>query len=229
MSTIAERLRHSRGFRGLTSTQLDQLADLPSGTAARIEAASRSSKKDAPYVEKLAAALGVRAEWLQRGATPEGAPITAENCLQLIPHSAAQVYGRPAILLSGPEMFVMAVVGTENYLAGLLRFLGQNVAPSKSEPVQCAAWLAPEPNNPRDKRAVRVDVSEWQVGHLMRESAGAWQPILVEFTRRYGLPIATPAEIYCEEEKRSGRQVYRIDLCLPVSLPGIVVFDFSEW
>lgn len=100
MGTLAQRLRHIRTERAFTPEALDALAEIASGTTARIEAAPRAKAADAPQVAKLAAALAVPIEWLQSGdgPAPSGGRIYTDPdaFLENIPHWARLVGERPA-------------------------------------------------------------------------------------------------------------------------------------
>ena len=226
MSTIGQRLRHARRFRGLTPEQLDEAAGLPLGDTARIASAARTNKRDAGALDKMAGALGVRGAWLQRGESVPGVEATAKNCLQTVPHTIGQVYGRPAVWLGAPEGFIERAVGLEHRRAETERILEQAPGASKMEPVACAAWLIPDPANVHDRFAVRVVIGESLVGHLARERAAPWQPILLALHRHHGHYVACEAEVYPDDDKYRGA-VHRVDLIVPIMLGSIVVLDLG--
>lgn len=61
------------------------------------------------------------------------------------------------------------VAGTSHY-QGALKTIAGDHGNSRAE-VFCIALLVPEPNNPHDDQAVRVDINGSQVGYLPREHA----------------------------------------------------------
>lgn len=217
MSTIGQRLRHAREFRGLTGEQLDQAARVPEGTAARLECAARANRSHAADIAKLAAALNVRADWLRRGAAGEGA-ITPDNCVETISHSERVICEQAAVWLAGPEMFAEHVSGTASYVDNLTKIWGPNPNHPPNDPVVHVAWLLSEPDNPNDPSAVSVSIGELIVGHLPRDRAGTWHPILVAFHRHYGRRVACQAEIHRGANDVEGKHSYRIELRVPVSL-----------
>lgn len=213
MSTIGQRVRHARSFRGLTPEQLDKATGLPAGTTTRIETVQRASKRDAEAYAKLAAALDVRGAWLQRDESDQ-AKVTADDCMRLVPHVLGEAYGRPAVLLAGPEMFADNVVGLGHHVREVARVLGQGWSRRRSPPPVASSGSCPT-------RATRLigtpcGFGEQHVGHMPRERAGAWQPIVAAFQRHYGRYVACFAEIYQVDDSPEPR--YRMALCMPVSL-----------
>lgn len=92
----------------------------------------------------------------------------------LLPHVELQVVGES---YNGPHL--QRLIAEGKHLVGL----------------QLVAWLTPEPSNEHDPNAVMVWISGGEVGHLAREDAALWQPILLQLTAHYRAPIACLAEI----------------------------------
>lgn len=61
------------------------------------------------------------------------------------------------------------VVGESHYQPALKAIVGDHGDESANMPVQ--ALLVPEPDNPYDKQAIKVEINGMKVGHLSRESA----------------------------------------------------------
>ncbi len=65
---------------------------------------------------------------------------------------------------------MLDVVGESHYQENLRRICGRPTANGENR--WKSATLVPEPDNPHDGKAVRVDISGRTVGYLPRESAG---------------------------------------------------------
>lgn len=80
------------------------------------------------------------------------------------------------------------VVGESNYRQALLDFLDDHEDEEGFDEgrVESSFDLVPEPSNPHDRMAVRVQISESGelVGYLSRGLAAVWQPKLVELLQR---------------------------------------------
>lgn len=74
------------------------------------------------------------------------------------------------------------VVGESHYQHNLERVAGRRTRDSKR--VEKIAVLWPEPSNPYDSNAVAVYIDGLQVGHLMREDAQDYQPVLLRMHQR---------------------------------------------
>lgn len=87
-------------------------------------------------------------------------------------------------LLSAPEHFGQAVVGESHYQPALRRAANGRAADVSggdfSRAIQVTARLVPEPDNPYDSSAVAVVVDDELVGHLARDVARVWHPVLAE-------------------------------------------------
>jgi len=92
VNTLAERLKSARELLSLSQTELAQRAKVSAGTIGNIESGTRKNPRD---LLGIAAALGVRPEWLQHGQGPRS---YAED--------QTEMAGRPRITRSTP------VVGT---------------------------------------------------------------------------------------------------------------------
>ncbi len=71
------------------------------------------------------------------------------------------------------------VVGESHYQPAIRALAGGRVTTDFDDAVQCVAFLIPEPENPHDRHAVRVDVAGQTVGYLEREMAAVYQPPLL--------------------------------------------------
>lgn len=71
MKKFSDRLRHSRSLRGYTQAELARLAGLSQSAVASYESGERKSSRG---LFKLAAALGVEAQWLDTGKGPMERP-----------------------------------------------------------------------------------------------------------------------------------------------------------
>lgn len=84
--------------------------------------------------------------------------------------AGSEAAGRQRIVrLQGGERFGIKVVGTSRYQDRLSAIVGGRKEAGADNYRQ--ARLIPEPNNPKDKHAVRVAVSGRTVGYLSREHA----------------------------------------------------------
>jgi HIRAN domain-containing protein len=84
--------------------------------------------------------------------------------------------------------FSFEIVGEANYQENLKKIAGPKTEYSKKH--KCVAVLMPEPNNPHDPNAVRVDISRKTVGYVARTEAKKIQEII--------LSIAPVAGIQCQ-------------------------------
>lgn len=75
---LGDRLKYARELRGIKQTHLDRLAGVGQGVTGRMEAKKRGVAwgGTSVTVERLAKALGVRAEWLRSGEGPMEAEAT---------------------------------------------------------------------------------------------------------------------------------------------------------
>lgn len=87
--------------------------------------------------------------------------------------------------INGPGLFECEVVGESNYQGNLIAICG-DYRPNKPDEHFATAVLVPEPQNPYDKNAVMVLLSNLQVGYLDRQAAKSYMAHL----RVKGLPSA---------------------------------------
>ncbi len=88
----------------------------------------------------------------------------------------------------------LSVVGESHYQPALHAAVAGRNAQGFDNAVPVTAVLVPEPSNPYDGNAVRVDVAGRLVGYLAREDAVQYQPPLLDLAQR-GLQGACPAFI----------------------------------
>lgn len=74
VKTIADRLKEERIARGWSQIELAEKAKVSQGTIGNVESGTRKQPRD---LLKIAAALGVRAEWLQDGEEPKASTLEA--------------------------------------------------------------------------------------------------------------------------------------------------------
>ena len=86
------------------------------------------------------------------------------------------------------------VVGESHYQAVLKKAVGGRVAGPGFAGVRTTTTLIPEPGNPHDRHAVRVDVAGGTVGYLPRHHAVEYQEPLLAATSRGYVPWC-PAQI----------------------------------
>lgn len=93
----------------------------------------------------------------------------------------------------------LSVVGESHYQSALQAVVGGRDAYGFENAVAARAVLVPEPDNPHDRNAVRVDIDGRPVGHIAREQAVAYQPPLLDL-KADGLFGTCPAYICCGDE-----------------------------
>lgn len=96
-----------------------------------------------------------------------------------------------------PEIggFDYSIVGTSFYQDALQKIAGDHTG--KMARVRTIAHLVPDPKNPHDDKAVRVDIAGHTVGHLSREDARS-------FRRRLGAKKIGPNTTTCGAEVWGG-------------------------
>ncbi len=97
-----------------------------------------------------------------------------------VPHELRDVGGVPAVWLLGDH--IEDVVGESHYQSEIESVVGPKTPDGHDDDV--IAWLRPEPDNAHDPNAVAVMLKSAaatfaKCGHLPRELAVAWQPLLV--------------------------------------------------
>jgi hypothetical protein len=85
------------------------------------------------------------------------------------------------VILEGDGTFQIEVVGESHYRANLRKLAGS--CDEDAVEVVKTAYLVPEPRNPHDANAVRVDIDQMPVGYLTKPTAAQLSPVL----RRLGL------------------------------------------
>lgn len=111
--------------------------------------------------------------------------------------------------IKGRGEFNTDVVGESHYENELNRILG-----SEREATFTAS-LVPEPANPYDSNAVAVyEVGHGKVGHLDRETAAQWQPVLREIKDRFGVTVTCDA-------RAGGRHDGPIGVTLDIELEDV--------
>ena len=121
--------------------------------------------------------------------------------------------GTVAGSLGGPGHFAVDVVGESYYQDNIEAICGPRTETGERRTV--TAILVPEPDNPKDPHAIRVDVDGRQVGYLSRDNAQRYRAEL----RRQGI---TPVALSCAAQIRGGwqrgnrRGHYGVVLDLPV-------------
>lgn len=102
--------------------------------------------------------------------------------------------------INGVGTFDTEVVGESNYQKALKEI---TKAIGGKAPWPADAIVIPEPKNPHDMNAVRVDISEQTVGYLSREDAIAFHCLLQKMKAPNGA-YQTKAKIFGGGEKHFG-------------------------
>lgn len=127
---------------------------------------------------------------LIRGSTPPS----------LLPHLGTRVAPttvsarRAQVSLYGGHE-TLEVVGESHYQAELWQIVGQ--AHDRHDPVRfdAIAVLVPEPENPYDEHAVRVEIGGLLVGYLSRSDALRYQPGILQLLRGTGSLVALRGQV----------------------------------
>ncbi|SIQ83569.1 HIRAN domain-containing protein [Micromonospora avicenniae] len=120
------------------------------------------------------------------------------------------------------------VAGESHYATHIRELFGKDLKPSGSE-IVVTAQLVPDPQNRHDRNAVGVWVGNKQLGHLPRDEAARYVPVLASLTAQGWLPQVS-ARVWgtewsdYEERRASFRGSVRLDLAephmlVPVNLP----------
>lgn len=91
-----------------------------------------------------------------------------------------------------PRNVAFEVVGESNYQNALANLCGGREEESANFP--CTATVIPEPENPYDPKAVRIDVEGATVGYLSRKAARTFEPIAQELRARHAT-LTCPARV----------------------------------
>ncbi len=78
----------------------------------------------------------------------------------------------------------VSVVGESNYQPAIRAAANERTTTDLADAIHCTAAVMPEPTNPWDPNAVRIDVGGQTVGYLAREVAATYQPALLELQRQ---------------------------------------------
>lgn len=87
----------------------------------------------------------------------------------------------PALTIGEGMEYSLSVVGESFRQDALSRIVGGRTFDGVEH--ECDALLLPEPSNPRDRNAVRVEIEGEHVGYLSRADAAAMQPVLKRYER----------------------------------------------
>lgn len=82
------------------------------------------------------------------------------------------------MILDGDGSYQIEVVGESRYLENL-KSIARDDNQGDGVDLVRTAYMVPEPRNPNDRNAVRVDIGERPVGYLRRELAAALSPALL--------------------------------------------------
>lgn len=102
--------------------------------------------------------------------------------------------------LHGREL--VNVAGESHYQDALRRIAGEE------QRLEVDAALIPEPNNPHDPNAIRVEIHDEKVGYLPRDVAPAYGPLVKE-------PAERGRTAVCEAMVRGRDGIYGVFLKLP--------------
>lgn len=81
------------------------------------------------------------------------------------------------MILDGDGTYQIEVVGESRYRANLLAIAGDGDGAGVD--LVRTAYMVPEPGNPSDRNAMRVDIDQKPVGYLRRELAAVLSPALL--------------------------------------------------
>lgn len=98
----------------------------------------------------------------------------------------------------------LEVVGEASYQAALEAIVGTKPSEHVRVPVQ--AVLVPEPQNPYDQNAIRVDIAGQTVGYLTRDDAVRYRPGLLRLIESNGPHVALAGQVVGGGRDDRGRQ-----------------------
>ncbi|MEE6260970.1 HIRAN domain-containing protein [Plantactinospora sonchi] len=122
----------------------------------------------------------------------------------------------------------MEIVGESHYYPHIRRLLGTGALTRDSREVMTVAQLVPEPRNRFDPNAIGVYVGGGQVGHLPREQAVRYSPVLLRLVDEGWTPQVA-ARVYgyehddWEDESLNPRQVFVGSVRVALAEPHMVV------
>jgi hypothetical protein len=109
---------------------------------------------------------------------------------------------------ASPQLFTgtetLEVVGEASYQAALEAIVGRKPSEHVRVPVQ--AVLVPEPQNPYDQNAIRVDIVGQTVGYLKRDDAVRYRPGLLRLIESDGRHVALAGQVVGGGRDDQGRQ-----------------------
>jgi hypothetical protein len=121
------------------------------------------------------------------------------------------VDGQPCAWIEGAiEMHVVGEYFNQEHLQTLHAFAEKRA--------MLPAWLVPEPENPHDSNAVRVDIAGAKAGYIAREEAGEWQAVIKYVEQSTGSKVACRATLFLTPGRR-GEDVVEVILHLPPTPP----------
>lgn len=124
--------------------------------------------------------------FLRRTPRDAGSTDQSSNSQRTGPAPRLTIRGRP-FELWGVNWANTEVVGESHYADGIRSLFPRGV--SSSPPLDCQAFLIPEPKNRHDANAVAVVVSSKVVGYLSRADAARYSPALQEMVRQGLIPM----------------------------------------
>lgn len=115
-------------------------------------------------------------------------------------------------VIAGDGNYDFDIVGESNYQDALERVAGRS---DESAEYYCTAQLVPEPKNPHDNRAIRVDIDGQPVGYISRSETIDFHRVL------RGRPASVDAIIVggWERGKRGrGHFGVKLDIAIPIRM-----------
>lgn len=113
------------------------------------------------------------------------------------------VLGQRAVVLHGDDE--IEVVGWSHHEEELEEMFE---ALSTRPGVQVSGWLVPETSNPYDATAVAVMFGNVEIGHLSRDVAAHWHPVLRRMSMQHGANIA--CQIHVNDDRGEVRAFVRL-------------------
>lgn len=108
--------------------------------------------------------------------SPPAVPASSKNAATRKKIARPRPYMPPGLRVVGRGGFPRAVVGESHHQDALNRICGGHNREGHWH--ECVARLVPEPENPHDENAVRVEIGGAKVGYLGREDAATYQAAL---------------------------------------------------
>lgn len=127
---------------------------------------------------------------------------------KLGPDAATRNQGGPVVAARGQGRVSLArgkdpwfdIVGEASYQATLQRIAGKRLlgrqGPSEGDAVSVTCLIVPEPSNPHDRNAIRVDAEGFgTVGYFKREDAAGYFKLIAEWLAQQGAIGVCPGEL----------------------------------